>query len=192
MNKLFLIGLIAVVLTFGIQVQVHAKTYYLHLPSPIKEGNLTNQVKVLENAKKGDVVKISTDSPGGEVQEMLKMIIAMKESKATTHCFIDRFAASAAALITVSCDNFTMNEGSLILFHMPSRIYELGAVELFRDVITVDDMCPAHAVDAERFAAFMEALGVRRMMTSMQWNAMIHGKDIVLTPTQIINNLGGN
>jgi ATP-dependent protease ClpP protease subunit len=188
MNRLFMLGLITVVLMVGIEIQVHAKTYYLHLPSPILPGNLENQVDVLNKAKKGDIVKISTDSPGGEVNEMLKMIIAVKESKAQVLCYVDRFTASAAALITVSCDSFTMKPKALILFHMPSRTYAIGDVQIVRDIITVDDMCPFYADNAVQFANLMEMLGVRRMMTNKQWDEMLHGKDIILSPKDILRN----
>jgi ATP-dependent protease ClpP protease subunit len=188
MNRLFVMGLIAVVLMVGIEIQVHAKTYYLHLPSPILPGNLENQIDVLNKAKKGDIVKISTDSPGGEVNEMLKMIIAVKESKAQVLCYVDRFTASAAALITVSCDSFTMKPKALILFHMPSRTYAIGDVEIVRDIITVDDMCPHYVSNAIQFANLMEMLGVRRMMTSQQWENMLYGDDIILSPKDILRN----
>lgn len=189
----YLSGVLATLaLLLTLQTEVRAETVYLALPHPIKEGGLEQHVDALNNAKFGDKVVITTDSGGGSVLEMHRLVVALKTSNAESHCVVNNFAASAAAIITVACDSYSMDAHARLLFHMPSRYYSIAGVDLFSDCITVDDLCPDYAKKANMFANYMQALGVRRMMTEQQWDLMIHGTDIILTPMEIEQNLRKN
>lgn len=191
LNKIkgVLLVLLPVILLMGLHTDVRAATYHLSLPHPITDGSLEKHVDTLAKATSKDTVIISTDSGGGSLLEMHRLVIALKTSRATSYCHITNFAASAAAIITIACDSFGMDKHAKILFHMPSRYYSVGGYDLFSDCITVDDICPAYRKKAQMFSNYMRALGAKQMMTSEQWDKMIHGTDIILTRDDVIKNL---
>lgn len=94
-----------------------SKTF--NLTTEILSGNLEGLSDMLKAADYGDTIEIYIDSPGGSVNETMKILDEMSASKAKTSCTVGRVAASGAAVIMLQCDDVTLSPKSLILFHMP-------------------------------------------------------------------------
>lgn len=190
MNKLLLLLPLLLLLSTA-SVDLYAKKHFLVLPRVITQGSLIDHAKVLNQANQWDEVHISTDSYGGLISEMFRMFSALKSTKAKTVCYVENMAASSAAILTVSCSEFHMKQGAILLFHMPRNIYEIAGKPFIVDVITYDDWCPYHAEYALQFEAFFIQIGVPRYLTEEQWIRLIEGDDIMIGVEDLKRRLQG-
>lgn len=89
-----------------------------NLFGPIKMKNFQPLIDVLNDAKYGDKVEIYIDSGGGKVLQGLRIIEAIKNSKAITTCNVERLAASMAADILFNCDYIVLNPNAKVIIHL--------------------------------------------------------------------------
>ena len=93
------------------------QTITIYLNTEIGEPkNYVDLTNLLDNAKKEQTIIFKINSPGGDVLAMLDIINAIKRTKATTIADI-QFAASAAALIALSCNKIKVERYAIMMLH---------------------------------------------------------------------------
>lgn len=78
--------------------------------------------KVLEDAREEDVIVFYFNSPGGSVHTLNLFINALRRCKSKTVIARVNYAASAAALLALFCDNIEFNTNSTLMLHTYSSL----------------------------------------------------------------------
>lgn len=78
--------------------------------------------KVIEEAREEDVIIFYFNSPGGSVHTLNLFINALRRCKSKTVIARVNYAASAAALLALFCDNIEFNTNSTLMLHTYSSL----------------------------------------------------------------------
>ena len=118
-NKNWLRALIFIALgliTFSISAQNKAKVYHFTLSQEIMPAAKRHVTKAISDAEKwsADYIIVSLNTYGGMVDVADTIRTRLLKTKPTTIVFIQNNAASAGALIAISCDSIYMAKGASI------------------------------------------------------------------------------
>ncbi|MFZ5519356.1 MAG: NfeD family protein [Candidatus Zhuqueibacterota bacterium] len=100
-----------------VSAQVDSSTvYHVKIEGEINLGlpNYIQRIVQRANEQKAGCLIIEVDTPGGRVDAALQIRDAIFAAEVPVHAFINREAASAGALISLSCDSIYMAPGSSI------------------------------------------------------------------------------
>ncbi|WP_064614394.1 head maturation protease, ClpP-related [Streptobacillus moniliformis] len=89
------------------------------LSEGITSNEFNRQLSSLENI---DIINVHINSGGGSVVHAVAIANLLKQSKSKTVAYIDGIAASAATIITSSCDVVRMPKNALFMIHNPSTV----------------------------------------------------------------------
>lgn len=89
---------------------------------------------IIRNAGPQDEIIININSPGGVYVTCLQLHRAIMESQATITCNIEGECHSAASIIYLSADNFSVSEGSNMLLHDYSSFIRGKGSDMFRQL----------------------------------------------------------
>lgn len=107
-------------------------TFYL---GPIEEPSKYYEwCEMIRSASPNDQVVININSPGGNYATSLQLRRAMMESEATVVCCVEGECHSAASIIFLSADAFSVSEGSNMLIHDYSGIVGGKGSEMIRQI----------------------------------------------------------
>jgi len=73
----------------------------------------------LQDVAPGSTVELYIDSPGGQVIVLEQILEALHAKHIKTSCEVGRYAASAAAILLITCDQVKVDGSDLVLFHLP-------------------------------------------------------------------------
>lgn len=76
-----------------------------------------NLVHAIENLSEDDVVHLSINSYGGQLDSAISIIGAMQRTEAHVHCSIDGMAASAASLIALAAPSLSIAPMASMMIH---------------------------------------------------------------------------
>ena len=96
---------------------------------------------VFEKAKESDEIIIYFQSGGGSVSTLNMFLNAMKMSKCKNVTARVNYAASAAAIMTLACNNIIFNENSTLMLHTYSSCFWGKSQEIEADKKHNDLMC---------------------------------------------------
>lgn len=102
----------------GIVGTINGKTIY-NFTNEITEDGYQDLIDLLNGAKNGDSIQMNINSPGGSLTRTLQIEAAMQNTRASIACTVTGYAASGAASVLLNCGKITLNEKSIILFHLP-------------------------------------------------------------------------
>jgi len=109
---------ILVLLASVISLSASAKIFRLEVPEVLdKAEEVSNLVHVIQDADEMDTVLLGITSEGGSVIQGMRIIDAIKTTKAAVKCTVVGMAASMSALIATSCPSLRAAPGAIILFH---------------------------------------------------------------------------
>ena len=91
--------------------------------------------QILVNAKEEDIIVFYFNSPGGCVSTLNLFINALTRCKSKQIIARVNYAASAAALLALYCDNVEFNTGSTLMLHTYSAGYYGKGQEVESDVL---------------------------------------------------------
>lgn len=107
-------------------------TFYL---GPIEEPSRYYEwFETIRSASQNDQIVININSPGGNYATALQLRRVMQESDATVVCCIEGECHSAASIIFLSGDVFSVSEGSNMLIHDYSGIVGGKGSEMIRQI----------------------------------------------------------
>ena len=107
-------------------------TFYL---GPIEEpGQYSEWFEIIRTASENDEILININSPGGVYSTALQFRRAIMESAANVTCSIEGECHSAASIIFLSADGFSVSEGSNMLIHDYSGIVGGKGSEMIRQI----------------------------------------------------------
>jgi hypothetical protein len=161
-----------------------AKTFDVTIEGQIDIGSVDEAVEVVEKSGLGDLIRIHIKSPGGRTYEMLKLREAIQESDAFISCYVKDYAASAAANLLMTCDEYHVSATALILFHMgsvqfpdnpdgtPGKMLKITLKNALNNpgLRWIVDFTVADYTD----------VGIKCILTDDEWDKMLSGKDIRL------------
>lgn len=131
--------------------------------------------EIIRNASPNDDILININSPGGNYATALQFRRAMQESMANISCSIEGECHSAASIIYLSADSFTVSEGSNMLLHDYSGIVGGKGSEMIRQIqhekVSID--------------SFLESV-YEDFITPAEIKTVLSGQDFWLDHTQII------
>lgn len=112
--KRYLLPLLLLVLTLSLKAQT--KVYYFPITEDIAKPAVMRVQKALDEARRidADLVVVRINTFGGELDAADKIRTAFLQSDLPVYAYIDNNAASAGALISISCDSIYMHSGSSI------------------------------------------------------------------------------
>ena len=90
----------------------------IYLLGEIKDaGEYKDQLSMIRNASRGQIVKIFINSSGGNAETALQFQSVIRESKAIVIGSIEGFCLSAASMIFLVCDDHMVSSNSVMLIH---------------------------------------------------------------------------
>lgn len=100
----------------GLSLKAQTKVYYFPITEDIAKPAVMRVEKALDEAKRvdADLVVVRINTFGGELDAADKIRTAFLQSELPIYAYIDNNAASAGALISISCDSIYMHSGSSI------------------------------------------------------------------------------
>jgi len=98
----------------GLSLKAQTKVYYFPITEDIAKPAVMRVEKALDEAKRvdADLVVVRINTFGGELDAADKIRTAFLQSELPIYAYIDNNAASAGALISISCDSIYMHSGS--------------------------------------------------------------------------------
>ena len=131
--------------------------------------------EVIRTAGPDDIVNININSMGGEYATALQFRRVMMESPATIVCSIEGECHSAASLIYLSGDSFSVSEGSSMLCHDYSGMAMGKGSEMLK-------MITHEKVSIDNFLKDVYS----EFLTEQEINNVLSGQDLWLDDTVII------
>lgn len=114
-------------------------TTFVYLNDEIEIPGLYSElIHNLYNATEDDSFAIIINNGGGVVETAVMLVDAINRTPATVNCLISGFAASAATIIALACDNLEIAEHSSFMVHnysggLGGKGHELKARQQFMD-----------------------------------------------------------
>ena len=156
---------------------------YIHtLQGEVFPGKMQQFIKNLEGAKEGDLFTLDIASEGGRLDEAEKTIVAMRETKGTIVCRA-RSASSAAAFIFMACHYGTVDLAGTLMFHFSHTMDpKTGIISYFRNTPNYIDILDVPTrVHYEHMRTFLINIGVKELLTDIEWNRLNTGENIYIT-----------
>ena len=133
---------------------------------------------VFERAQEDDEIVIYFQSGGGSVSTLNMFLNAMKTCKCKNITAKVNYAASAAAIMTLACNNIIFNENSTLMLHTYSSFYFGKSQEIEADKKHSDLMCKK-IIDKY----------CKKILSDQEIEQMHNGKDFYFDENEAINRL---
>jgi len=133
---------------------------------------------ILRLADSNDTVYIHINSPGGLLFQGIEIINEIKDSSAHTVSVNEGMAASAAALIAISCDEITSKEFTFYLFHRPFFITGNGG-----KVLLPSDH------PGEMIATIIMKEKMFLIFTTEEFQTYVSGGDVIILGSDLIKRI---
>lgn len=108
--------------------------------------DMVDIVKALREAQKGDMITIYINSPGGTIVQLMQLLNAIHDSKATVKTIADGAAYSAGSILALSGDLVNVKPYSTFMFHLGNNGYEVLPLShpLQREVVRMLEVYAGH------------------------------------------------
>lgn len=144
----------------------------------------------MRDRSRWDEITIHIDSPGGRVDAMNKMIHYLeKYHDYRITCIVDRYAASAAAVIALLCPKKEIAQHAALVLHVIQVCEEFTG-------ISCSKMTPvsfANYPEEYKESVYLLNKCCSRYLTSDQWDRLMDGEDVLIHGRQVnrkIQDLG--
>ena len=134
--------------------------------------------QILDNAKEEDIIVFYFNSPGGSIQTLNLFINAMRRCKSKQILARVNYAASAAALLALFCDNIEFNQNSTLMLHTYSALYYGKQQEITSNVEHDKQVC-------EKLIRYICA----KILNEKEMEELLNGKDFYFTGEEAIKRL---
>ena len=134
--------------------------------------------KVFDEAKEDDDIIIYFDSPGGSVTTLNLFLNALRRCKSKNILARVNYAASAAALLALYCDNIEFNTNATLMLHTYSSFHYGKGQETQSDV----EHCKK---SNEALISYI----CKKILTDSEIEQMLNGKDFHFTGEEAIKRL---
>lgn len=143
--------------------------------------NYLSYFKVLEEAREEDDIIFYFDSPGGRIDTLNLFINALRRCKSKKVLARVNYAASAAALLALFCDNIEFNTNSTLMLHTYGGIFHGKGQEVESDVMHSKKIYE----DLLKFIC-------KKILTDEEIEQMLNGKDFYFNGEEAIRRLKEN
>lgn len=134
--------------------------------------------KILQEAHEEDQIIFYFDSPGGRIDTLNLFLNALRRCKSKYILARVNYAASAAALLALYCDNIEFNTNSTLMLHTYSGGYRGKSQEVQSEV----DHCSKNYNELNRYI-------LQKILTDKEIEEMLNGKDFYFTGEEAIKRL---
>lgn len=134
--------------------------------------------KVLEEAREEDVIIFYFNSPGGSIHTLNLFINALRRCKSKTVIARINYAASAAALLALFCDNIEFNTNSTLMLHTYSTLMYGKGQEVESEMIH-------NKIEFERLLKLI----CSKILSEKEIDEMLNGKDFYFSGEEAIRRL---
>ena len=134
--------------------------------------------KVLEEAREEDVIIFYFNSPGGSVHTLNLFINALRRCKSKTVIARVNYAASAAALLALFCDNIEFNTNSTLMLHTYSSLMYGKGQEIESEMIH-------NKHEYEKLISFI----CSKILSEKEIEELFNGKDFYFNGEEAIKRL---
>ena len=155
------------------------QTHDIYLLGSIKSPNYYMEVfNLIENASPHDVINIFINSPGGSLWAAMEFISVIMRSECHIHASIEGEAHSAASLIFLACDTYSVPEFASMLCHYFSSGYSGKGGEISQWSQHLE----------KHYKNIFKDL-YKNFLTEAELSEMVNGKDLWLTGNEIVKRL---
>lgn len=137
--------------------------------------------KVLEEAHEEDSIIFYFDSPGGRIDTLNLFLNALRRCKSKYILARVNYAASAAALLALYCDNIEFNTNSTLMLHTYSGGYQGKSQEVISEV----DHYKKNFYELNKYI-------LKKILTEEEIEQLLDGKDFYFTGEEAIKRLRSN
>lgn len=137
--------------------------------------------KVLEEAHEEDVIIFYFNSPGGSIHTLNLFINALRRCKSKTVISRVNYAASAAALLALFCDNIEFNTNSTLMLHTYSSLLYGKGQEIESEMIH----------NKKEFEQLLRYI-CSKILSEKELDELINGKDFYFSGEEAIKRLKQN
>lgn len=134
--------------------------------------------KVIEEAREEDVIIFYFNSPGGSVHTLNLFINALRRCKSKTVIARVNYAASAAALLALFCDNIEFNTNSTLMLHTYSSLLYGKGQEIESEMIH-------NKSEFEKLIRFI----CSKILSKEEIEELLNGKDFYFNGEEAIKRL---
>lgn len=134
--------------------------------------------EVFEKAKENDEIIIYFNSPGGSITTLNLFLNAINMSKCKNITARVNYAASAAAILTLACNNIIFNSNSTLMLHTYSSVKYGKSQEIKSDFEHNDKLCKK-LIDKY----------CKKIMSEKEIEEMHNGKDFYFDENEAISRL---
>jgi ATP-dependent protease ClpP protease subunit len=137
-----------------------------------------NYFKVLEEAHEEDDIIFYFNSPGGSIETLNLFLNALRRCKSKNVLARVNYAASAAALLALYCDNIEFNVNATLMLHTWSGFRYGKGQEIESDL--------AHS--KKNYESMLRYI-CRKILTTEEIEQMINGKDFYFDGEEAVKRL---
>ena len=134
--------------------------------------------KVLQEAHEEDQIIFYFNSPGGSIHTLNLFLNALRRCKSKYILARVNYAASAAALLALYCDNIEFNTNSTLMLHTYSSLHWGKGQEIQSDV--------EHT--KKNYEELLKYI-CRKILTDKEIEEMLNGKDFYFTGEEAVKRL---
>lgn len=138
----------------------------------------TSYFKILEDAHEEDQIVFYFDSPGGSITTLNLFLNALRRCKSKYILARVNYAASAAALLALYCDNIEFNTCSTLMLHTYSGVAWGKGQELMSQAEHDKKTC-------ENILRYI----CKKILTDDEMEELINGKDFYFTGEEAVKKL---
>lgn len=134
--------------------------------------------KILQEAHEEDQIIFYFDSPGGRIDTLNLFLNALRRCKSKYILARVNYAASAAALLALYCDNIEFNTNSTLMLHTYSGGYRGKGQEVQSEV----DHCSKNYNELNKYI-------LQKILTEDEIQQLLDGKDFYFTGEEAVKRL---
>jgi ATP-dependent Clp protease protease subunit len=131
----------------------------------VSASEIAAKLSEFPNAKQ---INVRTNSPGGDAFAGVAISNLLRQHKANVTGYVDGYAASAATIALMGCDEIYMGEGSMWMIHQPWT-FAYGNAEDFRDTANFLDKVNAQMIDLYTRFTGAEREHIAEMVNAETW-----------------------
>ena len=134
--------------------------------------------KILQEAHEEDQIIFYFDSPGGRIDTLNLFLNALRRCKSKYILARVNYAASAAALLALYCDNIEFNTNSTLMLHTYSGGYRGKGQEVQSEV----EHCCKNYNELNKYI-------LQKILTDKEIQELLDGKDFYFTGEEAVKRL---
>ncbi len=155
----------------------YSYNFYSEITEPEK---YTSLIRALRNAQPNDVISLHFACDGGRLDTMQIILSAMIASQAHIVGHLESHAASAAALLLLSCNEFQISNGSWMMFHNFSGLLGGKQHEIVANLANV----------TESFYKILESVSKsKKFLSDKELDDIKNGRDLYLNNSEVYSRL---